>query len=142
MNLWTDEQDSELRKMVAAGKSISIAAAALGRSRTAVQGRAGRLGLRFAGGKPKLKARRILVHNLVNKKLSRLADPGLEPRAEEQRDGVVRLLDLKPRHCRFPIGDPTKPDFGFCGADRSGASAYCDSHHRLCYTPRQSRAAA
>lgn len=43
----------------------------------------------------------------------------------------VTLLQLKPHHCRFPIGDPRYPDFKFCGGERYGKGPYCQMHTRL-----------
>lgn len=38
-----------------------------------------------------------------------------------------RLLDLKQGDCRFPYGDPGKPNFFFCGGD-AGTASYCAFH--------------
>lgn len=50
MNPWTDEETEQLVRMVADGKSAREIAVLFGRSRNAVIGRCGRLGLRLAGG--------------------------------------------------------------------------------------------
>jgi hypothetical protein len=51
-----------------------------------------------------------------------LTDPGLST-AEK----VVRLA---PGDCRWPCGDPARPDFRFCGAPVA-TRPYCESHHVL-----------
>lgn len=48
---------------------------------------------------------------------------------------MIGLLDLAPRDCRFPIGDPREPGFGFCAAPASVGHSYCEHHHALAYQP-------
>ena len=55
MNPWTDEETEQLVRMVADGKSAREIAVWFGRSRNAVIGRCGRLGLRLAGGNASVK---------------------------------------------------------------------------------------
>lgn len=39
--------------------------------------------------------------------------------------------------CRFPIGEPKKPDFHFCGKQKiDKKSPYCNEHHAICYQRR------
>lgn len=53
---------------------------------------------------------------------------------------MISTLDLKANHCRFPIGDPRKPGFGYCGATKWDHSrSYCEFHHRLCWRPPEKR---
>ncbi len=43
------------------------------------------------------------------------------------------LIDLKNEHCRWPYGEPRKPDFFFCGApeaDFAIGRVYCRFHTR------------
>lgn len=47
------------------------------------------------------------------------------------------LLDLNPADCKWPIGDPKRPDFGFCGERRQPGRPYCAGHCKLAYTPRR-----
>ena len=54
---------------------------------------------------------------------------------EEVEEGVdvTRLLgltQLNEHTCRWPIGDPRQPDFGFCGEHPRENSRYCGKHHR------------
>jgi GcrA cell cycle regulator len=37
------------------------------------------------------------------------------------------------RTCSWPIGDPSKSDFHFCGAKREAGQSYCDEHISLAY---------
>jgi GcrA cell cycle regulator len=47
---------------------------------------------------------------------------------------AARLEDLPAHACRWPIGDPKRPDFGFCGR-RVEAGPYCGPHRGLAYQP-------
>lgn len=42
--------------------------------------------------------------------------------------GATALAALEETACRWPIGDPSKPSFAFCGAGRFGRAAYCPRH--------------
>lgn len=46
---------------------------------------------------------------------------------------LTKLVDLKYNQCRFPVGDPATPDFGFCGAQQTLNSPYCPYHTRISY---------
>jgi GcrA cell cycle regulator len=48
----------------------------------------------------------------------------------------VPLLALTHETCRFPLGHPGDPDFGFCPNRHADGASYCARHHRLAYTPR------
>ncbi|MFN7104479.1 MAG: GcrA family cell cycle regulator, partial [Pseudorhizobium sp.] len=56
----------------------------------------------------------------------------------------LTLTDLTERTCKWPVGDPLKDDFHFCGVDASDASPYCGYHAKLAYQPvaERRRAAA
>lgn len=76
---------------------------------------------------------------LAVKIISRHGDVPPPPPGGEIRDlspetndrPVIGLLDLEPHHCRWPVGDPGQPGFGFCGAEREGPlTPYCCEHHQ------------
>lgn len=61
------------------------------------------------------------------------------PRIEADPDGLLELgndvtaligsiLDLTEHTCKWPIGDPLKPNFGFCGRHSLEGSPYCAGH--------------
>lgn len=62
-----------------------------------------------------------------------------------QKDVVVpmsrrlELTQLTERTCKWPIGDPLKEEFHFCGNDSPEASPYCTFHARLAYQPSAER---
>lgn len=41
---------------------------------------------------------------------------------------VSNLWALEENHCRWPIGDPSTPDFGYCGRERHPRFSYCVQH--------------
>lgn len=50
------------------------------------------------------------------------------PPPEPEPDGpVAPLLALESHHCRWPIGVPSDPSFGFCGKRRAEGATYCPS---------------
>ena len=47
----------------------------------------------------------------------------------------VTIMDLRESMCRWPMGDPTKPEFRFCGARSITGLPYCTHHARIAYQP-------
>jgi GcrA cell cycle regulator len=41
----------------------------------------------------------------------------------------LSLLELGPRSCRWPVGDPGTPEFAFCGNVTDADRTYCPAHH-------------
>lgn len=41
---------------------------------------------------------------------------------------AVSFEELEPHHCKWPSGDPKRPDFRFCGRRRELGSPYCQEH--------------
>lgn len=48
---------------------------------------------------------------------------------------MLPLMALTSTTCKFPIGEPGREGFGFCGADKPGEPdiPYCRFHTRLCH---------
>jgi GcrA cell cycle regulator len=51
----------------------------------------------------------------------------------------VTIVDLKESMCKWPLGDPTSPDFRYCGSQATGAGPYCQHHGKVAYQPAQDR---
>jgi GcrA cell cycle regulator len=52
----------------------------------------------------------------------------------------VTILDLRDSMCRWPLGDPTQPEFRFCGARKTpGDGPYCRCHAAIAYQPQNDR---
>ena len=154
---WSTERVERLRSFVTAGLTCSQIAAEIGVTRNAVIGKVHRLGLQTSGGRP---GRR--PSNLTQRMRQGPSDrPGetREPRSRLARllraatagqtvvpfpspsaidppvENVLRcsLLELAGGGCRWPLGDPGKDDFGFCGNDAIAGFSYCAGHARLAY---------
>ncbi len=51
----------------------------------------------------------------------------------------LELTQLTERTCKWPVGDPLKDDFHFCGNDSPDSSPYCNYHQKLAYQPVSDR---
>lgn len=160
-SVWTDALCDELRRLHADGYSASQIANALGRglTRNAVIGKIGRLNLRGGSvkaaraksgkngragnpGMPKVtnivrraESRRIAAER-QEQKASIEADAPALPRAAAWLPlyGLepVSLIDLGAHDCKWPLGDPLLPGFGYCGLPQAGEhSRYCEAHHAM-----------
>lgn len=47
---------------------------------------------------------------------------------------LIGIMDLNAHTCRWPIGDPLEPDFGFCGKHTAENKPYCEDHCRRAFT--------
>ena len=45
----------------------------------------------------------------------------------------LTLLQLGPRTCRWPVGDPGTPEFCFCGNTTAADRSYCPVHHNVAH---------
>ncbi|MGQ4274861.1 GcrA family cell cycle regulator [Terrihabitans sp. B22-R8] len=169
---WTDERVELLKKLWTDGLSASQIAAELGGgvTRNAVIGKVHRLGLSgraktvtSAPQRPR-KPRAPSHPSTTTSGLYRVqgttalapvavAAPDLEPlpavapRAHLEAVSCERvtIMDLRESMCRWPIGDPGREDFRFCGARSDAGIPYCNYHSQLAYQPsidRRRRTAA
>jgi GcrA cell cycle regulator len=51
----------------------------------------------------------------------------------------LALTELNENTCKWPIGDPMKEEFHFCGNDAPQNGPYCSYHSRLAYQPSAER---
>jgi GcrA cell cycle regulator len=51
----------------------------------------------------------------------------------------VTILSLTESTCKWPVGDPGKPDFFFCGRKSDTGIPYCAFHARIAYQPSAER---
>jgi GcrA cell cycle regulator len=159
---WTDEKVELLRQLWLDGKSASQIAAALGDgvTRNAVIGKVHRLGLsgrvktttsaapRIRQKPPAPRAPSIGRSNggfRGNTALALARDTLIESEPEPREDVVipmslrVTIVELKEAMCRWPLGDPTTPEFRYCGIQTMSDGPYCQHHSRLAYQPAQDR---
>ncbi|PDT77227.1 GcrA family cell cycle regulator [Bradyrhizobium sp. C9] len=155
---WSEDRVERLKKLWASGISCSRIAAELGDvTRNAVIGKVHRLGLSGRADDRKAKAvaakraPRLGSTTPQRTKVLRavLAAPHImAPLATAEEapaghasafDGNVPaerrkgLLDLERGDCRWPIGDPTTPNFFFCGDPAISDLPYCGPHCRAAY---------
>ena len=141
---WTTERIALLKNRNDAGLSCGQIAREIGVSRNAVIGKANRLGLsRFksatagqleqTGTRKNARPRIVTRHRTLR---ALWAKPQLAS-AEAPEDSANRrsLFELQQWHCRWPIGDPTAHDFGFCGNKPVDGLPYCPAHARMAYRP-------
>ena len=64
----------------------------------------------------------------------RLVDDVVIPISER-----VTIMELREAMCRWPLGDPSQPDFRYCGARSDVGASYCAHHSRMAYQPAQDR---
>jgi hypothetical protein len=123
--LWTPEALEILRKMRAAGDSVRIIAAAVGKSPGTVAGKISRLKLPRPEG----------VEIGFNPK-SHLLHVG-KPRAK-RRKLPVSFTKLKEFHCRAIIGTSKFGLALYCGTKKAAGSSWCAHHHALYIQPKES----
>jgi GcrA cell cycle regulator len=151
---WTTERVEQLQSCITAGLTCSQIAAEIGVSRNAVIGKIHRMGLSTAGRKPAGIAKGISSRmrraredtgreDLGTTRLVRLlratAAKMVAAEAGETAPLVIEsarrcsLFELSVSHCRWPLSDPGKADFGFCGNEAIAGISYCLGHARLAY---------
>ncbi|MCO5090393.1 GcrA family cell cycle regulator [Bosea sp. (in: a-proteobacteria)] len=166
---WTDERVELLKKLWSDGLSASQIAAELGSvTRNAVIGKVHRLGLSgrakstaqpaaARASAPRKPAARPPSHPMggaasaATRGAHALA-PDFAPAAEIAAEAPplpedvvipfserVTIMDLREYMCRWPMGDPTRPDFRFCGARAQTGMPYCGHHARIAYQPAADR---
>jgi GcrA cell cycle regulator len=139
---WTTERIALLKDRIDAGLSCGQIAREIGVSRNAVIGKAHRLGLsRFkgapAGHRERTDARNVGRSRIATQHRTLLAlwakPPLAFAQAPEDSANLCPLFELQQWHCRWPIGDPTADNFGFCGNKQIDSLPYCAVHARMAY---------
>jgi hypothetical protein len=49
------------------------------------------------------------------------------------RRRVITTATLSSRTCRWPVGDPARPDFHYCGDLPTSGRVYCSTHESMSY---------
>lgn len=152
MSTWNDDRTERLRSMWNDGKSAKHIAAVLGRvTCNAVIGKAYRLGLRgraIASGtqtdrprsKPGGDVQATSVPSVVKLRplkpyvpleSKHCADEDDDPLYQDvvsSKSSSTAVLVCSEEGCRWPIGDPSRADFHFCGKKRRTGRPYCERH--------------
>ena len=141
---WTDERVELLKKLWSEGLSASQIAGRLGMgvTRNAVIGKVHRLGL--AGRvtptrparRPQRAARPRPTAAPVQPPRPRPAPVIVDVEPVRFANGrMANVLTLNERTCKWPIGDPTDENFGFCGHAATPGCPYCAEHAQMAYQP-------
>ena len=160
-NPWTPERTELLKTLWDRGFSASQIAYRLGEgiSRNSVLGKAHRLGIVINGQRTaayvksvRAKKRPSVAANLskLEKRLfgkymsgfnadrtansdKSVSEAAISPTDEDI--ARVQFSELSERDCRFPVGTPGNPGFGFCALPKMPGSSYCEPHHCRTHTP-------
>ncbi len=149
---WTDERVEILSTLWAEGLSASQIATKLGGvTRNAVIGKVHRLGL-SGRVKPKRKTKPAATRRTpatarkrapVKRRTTPRAAPTPPPAPLEAKPlpsgEFATILTITETLCKWPLGDPTSPDFRFCGRGTDKGEPYCKSHAQLAYQPSRRR---
>lgn len=97
----------------------------IGKTRSAVLGICHRKGIRLGLTRPP--------------KLPCVEATDIAPAQEQPR--VHSVFGLERHHCRWPIGDPKQPGFGFCGRtamtdEKGNYKPYCAEHAAVAYADK------
>jgi GcrA cell cycle regulator len=145
---WNEETIARIRALWAEGHTTAEIGRRMGISKNAVVGKAHRLNLparpspirRTPGEKrsaPRLTVRRVTGPTL----------PVLESMARQplKVPVVLRPVPMQPRpvgrvsSCCWPLGEPGRPEFHFCGDPTVPAKPYCEEHVALAYVKVRDR---
>ena len=162
---WTDERVELLRRLWEEGQSASKIAAQLGGvTRNAVIGKVHRLGMggRIKAGSDAPGARKkgaletlpeadAVVIEAAVEAAEPTPPPVQRPAPEFPMPAAapepvtlavserVTIMELRESMCRWPMGDPTTPEFRFCGARAITGLPYCTHHAQIAYQPAAER---
>ena len=118
--IWTAAATKRVERLWASGLSGSQIAKLMGTTKNAIIGKARRMGLPL----------RKISQPVLKKKIARRPKP--KPVFQGTSDAVMALKDDL---CKYPHGEPGKPNFRFCLKSVNGKSVYCSEHQGLCYMP-------
>lgn len=131
---WTDEHVALLKKLWGEGRTAAEIAKVLGSgfTRNAVIGKAHRLKLSSRLSPISSPTPKVKVANTQKIPVTRA--PRQAPLIPVKIDVKgIKLVDLKERMCRWPLGDPKDPGFNFCGCNTVPGLPYCIDHARMAY---------
>lgn len=136
---WSERRIALLKELWAEGKTAAFIAAQLRISRSAVLGKVFRLRL---GKAAKAKRFRSRAEATAAKRHPRSAGrrPALPvTAAAPERPRGKTLVELTNDSCRWPVGEPGRRGFHFCGAsgaDLENGRPYCAQHAKRAYLKR------
>ncbi len=149
---WNDERVELLKKLWAEGLSASQIANKMGGvTRNAVIGKVHRLGLsgRATPAKPQrgcatLSKPALSATESAPEASAKTYDPivtepeFMAPLVLDDGD-LTTVSTLTKNMCKWPMGDPAKDDFHFCGQPTAPGKSYCAYHARVAFQPSNRR---
>jgi GcrA cell cycle regulator len=159
-DLWTDADKKVVRDWWMQGYSALWIGNKLGKTRHTIMGLVWRMGLmrveRPANPSPTLKAKPFTGRKAVKPTLTRtplrgimgakrsdgepvslesipMPEPSVVAKTSFRKGGKIDLMALRTSSCRWPLGDPQRSDFGYCGAATDGLSPYCAIHKKVAF---------
>jgi GcrA cell cycle regulator len=138
---WTVEKLALLKELWGKGNTAAAIARQLGVSKSAVLGKIFRLRLPPAE-KPLPDADFSPAHRRKGRRFKTPEEPTTKKSEEPAVKRGKSLLELTNETCRWPIGDPSKKNFHFCGepgADLEQGIPYCERHRRRAYNSCDAR---
>ncbi len=148
---WTEETISRIRALWSEGHSTAEIGRRMGISKNAVVGKAHRLQLparpspiRRGSGEKRVSAR-ATVRRVTGPTLPALQSVSRPAPLQPKPPVLLRAVSVQPRpagrvsSCCWPLGEPGKPDFRFCGDPTVPAKPYCDEHASLAYVKVRDR---
>jgi GcrA cell cycle regulator len=138
---WTDEIIAKLQQLWTEGLSTAEIGRRLNISKNAVVGKAHRLNLPPRPSPIRRVEGAVPVPRIVAPK--RTQGPTLPPLAAVEEDAapapvlrtIMPVVKQAPRitPCCWPIGEPGKPSFHFCGEAAAQGKPYCEDHAAIAY---------
>lgn len=143
---WTDERVSLLKRLWGEGHTAAEIAKQIGGvTRNAVIGKAHRL--KLSNRVSPIQQNRKPANKNVERKVTPVerAKPVMQvkkmpantsvklPEESVKSGDLYSLMDLQPRMCRWPSGDPKEEGFGFCGDKTISGIPYCEEHAKVAY---------
>ena len=150
---WTNQVVERMATLADAGNTAAEIAAVLSNeyrsrvSRNAVVGKLARSGIRLKSVRANPRPNTGTANRPVVKRRPRprakwglVLEPSLNPPQKiaagkvaltvtESLRPSVTFAELQLHHCRWPIGEPGQPGFGFCGCRRTDDRPYCEVHN-------------
>ena len=132
---WTEERIAQLRSLWAQGLSASQIGLRIAKTRSAVLGKVHRLNL--PPRPPPIRPRQATKAPAAP---TRPKPPGRptstvarRPKTEPPPAPPEPPRQVAGDGCAWPIGEPRRPGFRFCGAARQPGRSYCAGHVRIAY---------
>jgi GcrA cell cycle regulator len=152
--LWDNEQKKVVRDYWMAGYSALWIGNKLGKTRRSIMGLVWRMGLMrvdrpdnpspgIKHGEKRAVAGRKPIRAILGQKRSDgkpltltsvpMPEPSVAAKHSYRDGGKIDLMALRANSCRWPLGDPQKAGFGYCGAATDGVCPYCVIHSKVAF---------